>query len=81
MKKQRGRPPKAKEKVEMLELPKKELMRIDEVASYFDVSERAIRLWIAHGHLEAEKLAGSIRIVRGSVLKFRLASRIQGGTR
>lgn len=56
-------------------LPEKELLRVDEVAAYFDVSTRTIYLWIDHGHLQAEKLAGSIRITLKSIQKFRLKSR------
>lgn len=52
-------------------LPNKSLFRIDEVARYFNVSERTIRLWIDHKHLECEKIVGSIRIPRESILKCR----------
>ena len=55
----------------MLELPQKELLRVDEAANYFSVSERTIRLWAEHGHLEAVKIVGSIRITRESALKCR----------
>lgn len=64
--------------IELQGLPKRELLRIDEVANYFDVTETTIRVWIAHGHLQVEKLAGSIRILRSSVANFRLRSRIMG---
>jgi len=57
----------------MLELPQKELLRVDEAASYFSVTERTIRLWAEHGHLEAVKIVGSIRITRESALKCRFA--------
>lgn len=49
-------------------LPKKDLFRIDEVATYFSVTERTVRLWIDHGHLIAVKKAGTIRILRKSIL-------------
>ena len=49
-------------------LPKKDLFRIDEVATYFSVTERTIRLWIDHGHLTAVKKGGVIRIPRKSIL-------------
>jgi len=52
-------------------LPRKSLFRIDEVAQYFRVSERCIKLWIEHGHLEKEKIVGSIRISRESILRCR----------
>jgi len=50
-------------------LPKKDLFRIDEVATYFDVNERTVRLWIDHGHLTPVKKGGVIRILRESILK------------
>jgi len=58
----------------MLELPMKELLRVDEAASYFSVTDRCIRLWIEHGHLEAVKIVGSIRITRESAIKCRFAN-------
>jgi len=57
-------------------LPKKSLFRVDEVAMYFQVSNKTIYLWIDHGLLDAEKYSGIIRVPRKSVLSFRLASRI-----
>ncbi len=48
---------KIEEKVNIVDdplLPQKSLFRVDEVASYFDVTDRCIRLWIEHGHLEAK---------------------------
>lgn len=59
----------------MLELPKKELLRVDECSSYFSVSDRTIRLWAEHGHLEAVKIVGSVRITRESALKCRFGVR------
>jgi excisionase family DNA binding protein len=53
-------------------LPNKELLRVEEVAEYFSVTNRTIYLWIEHGHLEAERTPGrSIRIIRESVKKCR----------
>lgn len=60
----------------MVDLTKKPLLRVDEVASYFDVTEKTIYLWIDHGLLEAEKYKRVIRITRESILKFRLASKL-----
>ena len=57
----------------MLELPQKELLRVDEVANFFSVTDRCIRLWIEHGHLKAERIVGAIRVTRESVLKCRFA--------
>jgi len=52
-------------------LPKKDLFRVDEVAKYFDVTERTIFLWIAKGNLAAEKIVGTLRIPRTSILNCR----------
>ena len=52
-------------------LPDKSLFRIDEVADYFGVTDRCIRLWLENKHLESEKIVGSIRITRESILKCR----------
>jgi len=52
-------------------LPRKDLFRVDEVAKYFDVTERTIFSWIAQGHLKAEKIVGTLRIPRGSILNCR----------
>lgn len=60
----------------MVDLSKKPLWRVDEVASHFDVTERTIRLWIEHGLLKSEKYNNrSIRIPRESIIEFRLRSR------
>lgn len=49
-------------------LPNKELLRVEEVATYFSVTNRTIYLWIEHGYLEAKRTPGkSIRILRESV--------------
>jgi excisionase family DNA binding protein len=58
-------------------LPKKDLLRIDEVASYFSVEDQTIRLWIAHGHLIAEKHRGTLRVRRQSVVECRMKNRLQ----
>ena len=55
----------------MNKLPEKELLRVDEVAEYFSVTEKTIRLWIDHGHLIAEKIVGIVRIPRESIIKCR----------
>lgn len=57
-------------------IPAKPLLRVDEVAAYFDVSKSVIYLWIDNGLLEAEKYQGTIRIPRDSVVNFRLKSKI-----
>ena len=55
----------------MTDLPDKPLLRVEEVADYFRVTERTIRLWIEHGHLRAEKIIGTVRISRESVQSCR----------
>lgn len=63
----------AKQKVMIMnDLPEKKLLRVSEAANYFGVHERTVRLWIEHGKLTAEKLAGSVRIPRESIINFRL---------
>jgi len=56
-------------------LPEKDLFRIDEVAEYFSVTERTVRSWINDGRLNAEKIIGTIRITRESILKIRVKSK------
>ena len=64
-------------KTDCLMLPKKALFRVDEVARYFDVTEQTIRLWVSHGHLEADKIVGVIRVTRESILKCRFRNRLK----
>jgi len=52
-------------------LPNKELLRPDEVARYFSVTERTVRLWCEHGHLESVKVARTMRVTRESVVACR----------
>ncbi|MCK9229250.1 MAG: helix-turn-helix domain-containing protein [Syntrophales bacterium] len=58
----------------MTDLPKKELLRPDEVAYYLDVSRSTVYLWIDHGLLTAEQYApgGTIRVPRDAVENLRL---------
>ena len=56
----------------MKNLPNKELLRVNEVAAYFSVTERTVRLWIEHGDLIAEKIIGTVRIPREAVLNCRV---------
>ena len=60
----------------MNELPKKELLRVDEVAEYFGIARSTVYLWIDHGILEAEKIGGIIRIPRDSILACRMNNKI-----
>jgi excisionase family DNA binding protein len=60
----------------MTDIPNKPLLRVDEVATYFDVSRSVVYLWIDHGLLTAEKYRGVIRVPRESVEQFRLAGKL-----
>jgi len=60
----------------MNDLPNKPLLRVDECATYFDVHRSTIYLWINHGILEAEKIRGTIRIPRDSILACRMNNKI-----
>ena len=62
--------------IELNGLPNRDLFRISEVADYFSVTERTIRLWVDHGHFQIEKHRGTIWIPRGSILQFRIRSRV-----
>jgi len=53
----------------MTELPNKELLRPDEVAEYFSVTQETIRNWCHKGILEARFPGGRLRITRESVIK------------
>ena len=61
----------------MTTLPEKELLRVDEVAQYFSISRSTVYLWIDHGILIAEKYRGIIRVPRESVIKCRLANKLE----
>lgn len=50
-------------------LPERELLRVDEVAAYFSVTAKTIRMWIKRGLLEADRRARTTRVLRESVLK------------
>jgi excisionase family DNA binding protein len=56
---------------------KKEMLRVDEVAEFLDVSRSTVYLWIDHGLLSAEKYRGVIRVPRESLKNFRLVHKIQ----
>lgn len=56
----------------MNNLPNKALLRPDEVAAYFSVTERTIRSWIKTGKIEAIKIVGTVRIPREAILKSRV---------
>ena len=53
-------------------LPQKVLLRLSEVAQYFDVTEQTVYLWIAHGHLEIEMTpGGQKRVTKDSIDRCR----------
>jgi excisionase family DNA binding protein len=55
----------------MNQLPEKELLRPDEVASFLSVAKSTIYSWICTGELEGVKLLGkTIRIRRDEVLRI-----------
>ena len=61
---------------ELSGLPERDLFRVSEVASYFSVSERTIRLWIEHKLINPiEKVRGTVWVPRTSIIKFRLKAR------
>ena len=51
-------------------LPEKELLRPDEVAKYFSVSERTIQRWCVEERLKYCKPNGILRIFRVSVMEL-----------
>ena len=56
----------------MTTLPKRELLRPDEVAAYFSVSVKTIYRWIEEGKLQAVKVAGRLtRIERAAISKVK----------
>ena len=58
------------EGVEIKGLPERELLRPDEVAKYFSVSERTIQRWCVEERLKYCKPNGILRIFRVSVMEL-----------
>ncbi len=54
----------------MTSLPQKDILRPDEVASYYRVSIQTVRRWIWEGKLKAIKVGGVIRIHYKEALKI-----------
>lgn len=53
----------------MSDLPDKDLLRVDEVATYFSITEKTVYLWVEQKKLEGRRLARNVlRITRKSVL-------------
>jgi excisionase family DNA binding protein len=55
-------------------LPDKELLKIKEVAVYYDVKPKTVRGWIATGKLLAVKVVAGWRIHRQEALDLQKAS-------
>jgi excisionase family DNA binding protein len=55
----------------LIELPKKGLLRVDEVAEFFSVNPVTVYRWISDGLITAEKYRKIIRVHRESVIAFR----------
>jgi hypothetical protein len=54
-----------------IELPRKPLLRLDEVASYFDVNPVTVRDWYERGIIQGVNPGGrSLRIFRESIVKL-----------
>jgi excisionase family DNA binding protein len=58
----------------MEELPKKALLRADEVARFWGVSRSTIYRWADLGIIKIIKKGGTIRVPRGEVNKIRAES-------
>ena len=41
--------------------PGRDTLRISDVARYFDTTERTVRLWLQHGHLEEVRTPGGLK--------------------
>lgn len=53
-------------------LPKKDLLRVQTAALYFDVHEKTIKRWGEHGLLDIEKKEdGTLWVTRRSIIRFR----------
>jgi len=53
----------------MMDLPNRKLLRVDEVAQFFDVNEKTVRLWLDNGLLKYGKMRGTVRVLRESVVE------------
>ncbi|MGD0658315.1 MAG: helix-turn-helix domain-containing protein [Syntrophorhabdales bacterium] len=56
--------------MEFGDLPRKTLLRPDEVALFLSVSLKTIHRWYHSGLFEGAKVKGSLRIYRDSILKL-----------
>jgi excisionase family DNA binding protein len=58
----------------MKNLPDKQLLRPNEVADYFSVTERTVRAWIKKKQVVSIKKGGTIRVLKESII-----SKTKGG--
>ena len=58
-------------------LPKKDALKLSEVAEYLDVSPGTIRNWMDHGYFEVEKRHGTLFFTTRSIKNFRLRSGVR----
>ena len=62
-------------------LPKKELLRPDEVAEHFSVSKKTVYNWIYQGKLKGYKIGRIVRVKQKSVIEMQKNSEIRTHTR
>jgi len=55
-------------------LPEKELLKIKDVAAYYDVKPKTVRGWIATGKLPAVKVVCGWRVHRSDAVNIQKAS-------
>lgn len=60
---------------ELPDFQEKDLFNIDEAADYMSVSAETIRLWIDHGHLAVQLIAGIRKIPLESMIRCRIKGR------
>ncbi len=62
--------PKKDRFAELRGLPNRDFYRFSEIAQYLVMSEKTVRDYIAHGHLEKVRHRGMMWIPRYSIIKF-----------
>lgn len=60
-------------KILLNSLPPRELLRVDEVAHFFQVTRRTVYNWYNSDRLQGVHLRGVLRIYRDSVIKLIMA--------
>jgi len=61
-----------------MNLPDKAFFRVDELAVYWDVSERSVRRWIKSGKLTAILLNNTVRVPKKAISSFERLARQHG---